>query len=136
MKTLTATALAVVLTGCAGTTTKIYVNSKKQTNDGNVMYVMIRKAEGTTIGAENYQEVAAKLFTEPPDPMIIASQPIFPGSTASFTVEEAEEKDVVLYFFFTNPGTNWRVPLRSPLPAEVSVELGQHEIARVQVRRR
>lgn len=120
--------------GCASTS-RVYVRSTSQTNDGNTLYMMVRSADRAT-ASENYQDVAAKLFAEPPDPSLLASQPIFPGNAASITLEDASKKDVVIYFFFTEPGSNWRLPLPKPLPAEVYIDLGQHQIERVQVRRR
>lgn len=121
--------------GCASTT-RIYVKSTDRTNEGNTLYMMVRDASGKAIVTEGYQEVAAKLFTDPPDPAIIRTEPIFPGNTVSFTVEGDDEKDLFIYFFYTNPGDNWRVPLRKPLPAEVFIDLGQYQIERVQIRKR
>lgn len=122
-----------LLSGCASTS-RVYVRSTSQTNDGNTLYLMVRTTDRAT-ASENYQDAAAKLFAEPPDASVVSSQPIFPGNSASLTLEEAK-KDVVLYFFFTEPGANWRLPLPRPLPAEVYIDLGQHQIERVQVRRR
>jgi len=119
--------------GCASTS-RVYVRSTSQTNDGNTLYMMVRSTDRAT-ASENYQDVAAKLFAEPPDPSVVSSQPIFPGNAASVTLEESK-KDVVIYFFFTEFGPNWRLPLPKPLPAEVYIDLGQHQIERVQVRRR
>lgn len=124
---------ATLLFGCASTS-RVYVRSTSQTNDGNTLYMMVRSTDRAT-ASENYQDVAAKLFAEPPDPSVVSSQPIFPGNAASVTLEESK-KDVVIYFFFTEFGPNWRLPLPKPLPAEVYIDLGQHQIERVQVRRR
>jgi len=112
------------------------VKSSQRTNEGNTLYMMVRDATGKPIVSESYQEVAAKLFTDPPDPSVIRTEPIFPGNTVSFTIEESDEKDLFLYFFYTDPGENWRLPLRKPLPSEVFIDLGQYQIERVQVRRR
>lgn len=120
--------------GCSSTST-VYVRSTAQTNDGNTLYMMVRTADRVT-AAEGYQEAAAKLFSDPPDPTVLSSQPIFPGNTATLKLDEADKKDIVIYFFFTEPGANWRVPLRKPLPSEVFIDLGRQQIERVQVRRR
>jgi len=121
--------------GCASST-RVYVKSTDQTNDGNTLYMMVRSTEGRGVATESYQDAAAKLFADPPDPSVVASQPIFPGNTATVTLPDTVTKDVAIYFFFTNPGPSWRVPLRQPLPAEVYIELGQHQIDRVQIRKR
>ena len=129
-----ALALGLSLFGCASST-HIYVRSTAQTNDGNTLYIMVRSPERVT-AAENYQDVAARLFADPPDPSVVSSQPIFPGNTVTLTIDDADKKDVVIYFFFTDPGSNWRLPLRKPLPTEVYIDLGHQQIERVQVRRR
>ena len=123
-------------TGCA-TTTRLYVKSTQTTNDGNTFYMMVRSVDGkTTTVNEQYQDVAAKLFADPPDPTVVVGQPIFPGTPVSVTLNEGDTKQVVLYFFYTKPLTNWRVPLPRPLPAEVYVDLGANQIEHVQIRKR
>ena len=128
-------AAAVCVLGCASTT-RVHVKSSQRTNEGNTLYMMVRDATGKPIVSESYNEVAAKLFTDPPDPSVVHVEPIFPGNTVSFSIEDADEKDIFIYFFYTDPGENWRLPLRKPLPAEVFIDLGQYQIERVQIRRR
>jgi hypothetical protein len=133
---LAAAGLAAALTGCAASSMRVYVESTGLTNGGKPMYMMISEAGGKTTVAEQYQAAAARLFATPPDPAMIESQPIFPGSPASLTLDDVADKTIVIYFFFTDPGQNWRVPLQRPLPAEVFITLGQDEVERVKVRRR
>ena len=128
-------AVALLATGCANST-RIYVKSTPTTNGGNTFYMMARSVDDKTTVNEQYQDVAAKLFADPPDPTVIAGQPIFPGTPATVTVSEADAKQVVVYFFYTKPLTNWRVPLPRPLPAEVYIDLGPNQIERVQIRKR
>jgi hypothetical protein len=128
-------ALLAFSTGCASST-KIYVKSTDRTNDGNTLYMMVRTLDGRNISTESYQDAVAKLFTDAPDPSVVTSQPLFPGNTVTVKIDDPDAKDVAVYFFFTQPGNNWRVPLRKPLPAEVYIDLGQHQIERVQVRKR
>ena len=128
-------ALLAFASGCSSAT-RVYVKSTDQTNDGNTLYMMVRSVEKKTVITESYQDAAAKLFTDPPDPSIVASQPIFPGNTVSINVDNADTKDLVIYFFFTQFGPNWKVPLHKPLPAEIYIDLGQHEVDRVQIRKR
>lgn len=120
--------------GCASTS-RLYVKSTAQTNEGNTLYMMVRAADQVA-SPQNYQEMAAKLFTQEPDERVISTQPIFPGNTATVTIAEADKQDIIVYFFFSDPGKNWLLPLRRPLPAEVYIELGQRQIERVQVRRK
>lgn len=121
--------------GCASGT-RIYVRSSERSNDGNTLYAMVRSVDAKTIGSnEIYHDVAAKLFADPVDASVIESRPIFPGNPVTFNVSEGDAKNLVLYFLFTQPGQNWRLPLRSPLPSEVYVDLGDSEIERVQMRK-
>ncbi|WP_437594398.1 hypothetical protein [Sorangium sp. So ce1000] len=131
---LAATALAA-LAGCATTSTRIFVDAPSKTNGGAMLYMMVRTAEGT-LATESYQDAAAKLFGSPADKQILSSQPIFPGEKVTVTIDGGEKSDVVIYFFFTAPEGDWRLPLPKPLPAEVLIELGEHQIERAQVRRR
>ncbi len=130
----TLTLLAISSIGCANGT-RIFVKSSDKTNDGKTLYMIVRGVDAKGIANERYQEIAAKVFSDPPDPTIVANQPIFPGNTVSFTVKEDNVKDIVIYFLYTNPGQNWRLPLRSPLPSEVYIDLGDNQIERVQMRK-
>jgi hypothetical protein len=124
------------VTGCASST-HLYVKSTNATNDGGTLYMMVRSVDGkTTTVSEQYQDAASKLFADPPDPTVVVGQPIFPGNPVSVTLNEPDTKQVVLYFFYTKPLTNWRVPLPRPLPSEIYVDLGPNQIEHVQVRKR
>ena len=126
--------------GCVSST-KVYVTSTQQTNEGSTIYMMVRNLDGASAATERYQDAAGRLFADPPDPSVISSQPIIPGNSVTVTLNEAETKGVVLYFFFsqppsTQPDMRWRVPLPKPLPAEVYIDLGRNAITRVQIRKR
>lgn len=130
--------LGVWLLACVGCAsgTRIYVRSSERSNDGNTLYAMVRSVDAKTIRSnEAYYDVASKVFADPVDASVLESRPIFPGNPVTFSVGEGEAKEIVVYFMFTNPGQNWRLPLRAPLPAEVYVDLGDNEIERVQMRR-
>lgn len=123
------------LVGCAATT-RIHVESRKDTNGGEPLYMVVRNSDGKSFVTERYQDAAAKLFTRGQDPETLVQEPIFPGRPFTATIEDADKKDLVVYFFFTKPGNNWRVPLRRPLPAEAVIDLGANDIQKVQVRKR
>lgn len=131
-------ALVLLAWACVGCTsgTRIYVRSSERSNDGNTLYAMVRSVDAKTIRSnEIYHDVAAKLFADPVDSSVMESRPIFPGNPVTFVLNEEQAKNLVVYFLFTNPGQNWRLPLRSPLPSEVYVDLGDNEIERVQMRK-
>lgn len=121
--------------GCASST-RIYVRSTEGTNDGSALYMMVRAANGSVLVTESYQQAATKLFHDPPDTTVLASQPIFPGNNSTLTLDGADGKDIVIYFFFTDPGQDWRVYLHKPLPSEVYIDLGQHQVDHVAIRKR
>jgi hypothetical protein len=129
-------ALALASAGCA-TTTKITVHSTERTNDGASMYLMVRKWDGKPSANERYQEVASKAFMEPPDATVLATKPILPGEEKTTVNIDADNvKEMIIYFFFTDPGPGWQVPVRRPLPAEIDIDLGRHEVENVRTRPR
>jgi hypothetical protein len=127
---------AVSCSACASGT-HIYIRSNETSNNGNTLYALVRSVDAKTIrAAERYQDVSSKLFADPADASVLDSRPIFPGNPITFDVSDGAAKELVVYFLFTNPGANWRLPLHAPLPSEVYVDLGDNEIERVQLRRR
>lgn len=125
---------ALLSMGCASTS-QLTIRSTSRTNDGNTLYMMIRAVDRVD-AAEDYQAVAARLFANPSDSTVITSQPIFPGQPVELKLDDADKRNIVIYFFFTDHGANWRVPLRKPLPSEVFIDLGNQQIERIQVKRR
>ncbi|HEU4412952.1 MAG TPA: hypothetical protein VFS43_47360 [Polyangiaceae bacterium] len=117
----------------AAATAVLHVRSTPQTNGGRTLYVMVREADAKSITL-GYDDAAAKLFADPPDPAVLASRPIFPGAAAELPLEGEGKKDLVVYFFFTEPGPRWRLPLRRPLPKAVYVDLGALQIEKVERR--
>ena len=123
--------------GCAKTTTQLVVDAPETANDGAPLHMMIRSIPDS-LEQETYEQVAAKMFVQPPDESVLASQPVFPGERFALSLPDVGKGDIVLYFFFTapDPKDGFRVPIRKPIPAEVFIELGEHKVDRVQVRRR
>lgn len=124
-------------TGCAKTTTQVIVDAPETANEGSPLHMMIR-AIPDSLEQETYEQAAAKMFLQPADESVVATQPIFPGERAAISLPDVGKGDVVIYFFFTTPEPKdgFRVPIRRPIPAEVFVVLGEHKVDRVQVRRR
>lgn len=135
--TLSVPALAAALALCAGCaqTVRIQVRSAPETNKGQILYMMVRATEDEALIAEDYEAAAGRVFASPQDPSVRKVMAILPGSAINISVPRPEKERLALYFFFTQPGKHWKVPFDQPLPSEVSVELGAHEIKGVQVRR-
>lgn len=133
---ITGAALALASMGCA-TTTRITVHSSDRTNDGAPMYMMVRSWDGKPSFNERYQEVAAKAFVEPPDATVLATKPILPGEEkTTVTINADSAKEIIVYFFFTDPGPGWQIPVRRPLPSDIDIDLGRHDVENVRTKPR
>jgi hypothetical protein len=129
-------ALALASMGCA-TTTKITVHSSERTNNGAPMYMLVRSWDGKPSFGDRYQEVASKTFVEPPDATVLATKPIMPGEDkTTVTINSDAAKEIIIYFFFSEPGPNWQVPVRRPLPSEIDVDLGRNDVENVRTKPR
>lgn len=123
--------LAVLLfaAGCT-TSTRVQVLSRKSTNAGQPVYMMVRTGEQLDL-EEPYERAAQRMFTRDKDAKRVERQVILPGSTFNVTFETPEE-DVGIYFFFTKYQEKVHrfrlVVSRSKLPAEIFIELGDSEI--------
>jgi hypothetical protein len=123
--------------GCAKTTTQVVIDAPETTNEGSPLHMMVR-AIPDSLEQETYEQAAAKMFVQPADESVVATQPIFPGERSAISLPDVGKGDIVIYFFFTTPEPKdgFRIPIRRPIPAEINVVLGEHKVDRVQVRRR
>jgi len=127
-------AVASLASGGCQSSLRVTVESAPTTNDGKPLYVMIAALDGHSLLAESYEIAASRLFKNPRDTSVLHRESIFPGHTKEFTISKPDEGDVAVYVFFTNPGRDWRHPLRTPVPSDVVVELGKNNIKRLIVR--
>jgi len=138
--------LAAVLalgSGCANTL-RIHVESTKETNKGQILYMMVRSTDGDVSGLnEGYEQAASRVFAtaaavaaDPSDKSDKKVQAILPGKPITFSMPRPEQKQLALYFFFSEPGAHWMTPIDPPMPSEIYVTLGTHSIKEVSVHRR
>ena len=127
--------LPLLLSGCA-TTVRIEVQSSDKTNGGRPLYMMVRTVDSRALLSEDYAAASALVFTHPPDKSVQKVQTVLPGKPLVLNLPRPEETELALYFFFTQPGDKWRVPLNQPLPSDVMVELGGSNVKRVMVRKK
>lgn len=120
--------------GCVRTV-RIQVSSSQDTNSGQILYMMVRATNDQALIEEDYTTAADRMFNSAQDESVQSVQAILPGTPVFLSVPRPAQERLALYFFFTDPGPNWKVPLDPPLPAEVQVELGSKDIAAVKVRR-
>ena len=114
----------------------IQITTTADTNLGKPLHMMVRVADEQTAISEPYATVASRVFLVEPDPTVVEVAVIIPGAKdVPIEFSPEDDKDIVIYFFFTNPeGQRWFVPIKAPIPEEIRVELGEHSIRRVTVR--
>ena len=130
-----AASILFVLPGCYSTM-QIGIQSTAQSNGGRPFYVMVRKADDKTFISEDYKVVSKKLFSYPKEKSIIETKVIIPGQFVELSVKKPEDIDLAIYFFFTDYGDNWRLPLHQPLYSQMLIDLGKNQIKRVRVQKR
>jgi hypothetical protein len=124
--------LALAGTACGSTlptetaSIRIRVTSRTNTNDNRPLHCMVRAVEPAAAMIEDYDQAAVLLFTG--DDTLLARDVIFPGHELELTVTIDPAQPVAVYFFFTNPGDGWVVPVPAPLPATLAIELGETEV--------
>jgi len=126
---------ALLGVGCA-TSMRVQVQSSKDTNDGKPLYMLVRAVDSRALVSESYADASALVFTTKKDPTVKHVQAIMPGTEINVTIPTPESSDVALYFFYTQPGDQWRIPLTQPLPSDIVVELGSNQIERASIRRK
>lgn len=128
--------MALLLLGGCATSVRIEVQSSEKTNGGRPLYMMVRMVDSRALLSEDYASASALVFTHPPDKSVQKVQTVLPGKPVVLNLPRPEESELALYFFFTQPGDKWRVPLSQPLPSDVMVELGGSNVKRVMVRKK
>lgn len=124
------------LAACS-TTTRIQINSFETTNDGRSFYVMVRQIEEEEIIADSYEDAARRVFAREADTDNRQRRVVIPGKPLTLDMPTEKNRDIVLYFFFTEPGDRWWLSInKERLPGEVVVDLGLNEVERVGVRQR
>lgn len=131
-------AFLLTLGSACASTTRIQVRSQPATNDGRALYLLVREVpSGEEVVVEGYEQAARRVFSREPATGRQERRAIIPGTPLTVDFETKGEGDVVLYFFFTEPGDDWwRTIDKKRLPAEIVVELGLDEIESIGVRGR
>lgn len=107
----------------------VEIDSRLGTNRGNVLHMMLRQLDQKAMGVvESYERAASFVVAPVRDESVLTIQPVFPGKRLTLAVTGDTKKKLVAYFFFTNPGQNWRVELPRPLPARVTIALGNDQV--------
>ena len=121
----------LTLGGCASSGTSLTVTSKEETNGGRPFYAVVRSVDEATHLTDTYEAIAAKVFANPADASVLATQVIYPGVEATVSVEPSETLSLGVYFLFTNPGEHWKVLKHQPLPSSLEIDLGVSDVASI-----
>ena len=131
-----AATLLLLYSGCASAT-RIRIQSAEATNEGRSFYVLIRPVGDEEVTADSYEVAAKRVFAREAAPEGQQRHLIIPGQTTSMELSTDRRQDVVLYFFFTEPGDRWWLSIdKRRLDGEIVVELGINEVERIRVRGR
>ena len=107
----------------------VEIQSVEATNHGGVLHMMLRQLDPKAMGlVESYEQAASFVVAQVRDDSVLTVQPVIPGHSLTLAVQADPKKKLVAYFFFTNPGQNWRVELPRPLPRHLAIKLGTDQI--------
>ncbi|MCE5335604.1 MAG: hypothetical protein LLG06_13555 [Desulfobacteraceae bacterium] len=120
--------VVVCSVGCSGKRPpppqmKLYVETDQSINNGQLFYLLLRAVTDKQFLTESYQTVAGVVFADPPDKTVIGSHVILPGLYQEFKVIQPEEGPVAFYFFFTEPGDQWKKLIEQPLAKAYNVKI-------------
>lgn len=127
-KIITQLVVVALLTACASDpkpppSLVFDVKANIQTNNGGLFYFVIRSANEKQFMLESYQAVAGKAFTDPPDPEVLGTFSIIPGTKQKCTVSQPTQGAVALYFLLTKPGSQWKKLLSMPFKEKYDIDL-------------
>jgi len=126
-----------LLSGGCASSTRLQIQSADKTNDGRSLYMLVRPVEDEDVVAEPYEAATRRVFARQAVPDGQERHVIIPGQTMTIDLATERKQDVVLYFFFTQPGDRWWLALdKKRLSGEIVVELGINEVERIRVRGR
>lgn len=128
----------LLLTGCAKrqppppqVTFRVYTETF--TNNGLPFYMLFRMVDTQVFLTETYGDVAGKVFVQPPDISILASQSIVPGQHMKINVVKPENSAIGIYCLFTEPGDQWKLRIVPPLYDNYKVKLEENSIREVEM---
>lgn len=108
---------------------RVTVRYQPETNQGLPLYLMVRAGQVDNLSSQPYEEAASMVFAVPRDASVQKTEALLPGrEPLTFYLEKPEDADLVVYFFFSRPGTRWVYRIPRPIPSEVEIELGANEV--------
>ena len=119
--------LLVLCCGCSSLL--ITVEAPRNLNGERPVRMLVRAVERGEFVSDSYQQVSDKVVSK--DDSVLLCKPIYPNSIYSAEVPKAQ-KNVAVYFFFTDAGGEWKALLETPLPYSARIVLGANTIRRVE----
>lgn len=116
------------LCGCASNRMSIKIQSEFNVNDKQPVAILIRSVNYNNFLTESYQDIAEMVYADPPNPSVIASRIILPGTKEKIEIEIPPKELVGVYCLFKEPDI-WRIILRRPFDSKYSIVLEHNRIA-------
>jgi predicted component of type VI protein secretion system len=126
------------LTGCFETKKSeemtLFVRTKKATNNGTPLYVVIKETNMAKFLTQDYQEIASQSFWKEEEAANVVKKVLIPGTTNKITLPvPAKDKSLGIYFLFTKPGECWKYIISKPKAEKIKILLGEQEYEAVNV---
>ena len=102
------------------------ITAGKDTNQGGPLYVVVRKLEQAGFLADDYDQIADRLFVEPRDPSVLRKAIVRPGNVTTVEAEPelADGEILGIYFMLSVPGDAWRIAVLDKKIRRVNITLG------------
>ncbi|MFA5984053.1 MAG: hypothetical protein WC782_08560 [Methylococcaceae bacterium] len=99
------------------------VVANTQSNNGGLFYFVVRGANEKQFMQDSYQEVAGKVFADPPEANSLGVFSIVPGRVQECKISPPAQGTVALYFLLTQPGAQWKKLLSTPLANKYTINV-------------
>ena len=115
------------LFGCAKNRMSIKIRSNYSTNNEQPVCIVIRSVNYNNFLTESYQDIAEMVYADPPNPTVIASHIILPGTKEKIEIEIPPKELVGVYSLFKEPDI-WKVILSRPFDKKYYIILEHNRI--------
>ena len=115
------------LFGCAKNHMSIKIRSNYSTNNEQPVCIVIRSVNYNNFLTESYQDIAGMVYADPPNPSVIASHIILPGTKEKIEIEIPPKELVGVYSLFKEPDI-WKVILSRPFDKKYYIILEHNRI--------
>jgi len=113
--------------GCAGNRMTLKVKSDAEANNRQPVALVVRAVNYNSFLTESYQDVAQKVYANPPDTALLDSRILLPGQKEKLTFEMPGKDLVGIYCLFSRPHT-WKEILRRPFNKKYRIIIKENDI--------